>query len=72
MTIVIISVAVIAVAMLVMAVGVILKGKCLSGSCGGPKVVGPNGQIQCGACGRNGQESEHEDGQGQKVGAGAS
>jgi hypothetical protein len=55
MTIVVVTIAVFAVVMLVMAIGVIVRGKCLSGSCGGPKVVGDDGKITCGTCGRQQQ-----------------
>jgi hypothetical protein len=63
MNIILISVGIIAIAMLAMAVGVILRGKCLSGSCGGPKVVGADGKLTCGTCGRGGKaepEAESE------------
>ena len=53
MTTILVTVGAFALIMLAMAVGVIVKGKCLSGSCGGPKVVGPDGELTCGACGRH-------------------
>ncbi len=56
MNTILITIGVIAVVMLAMAVGVLLKGKCLSGSCGGPKVVGSDGKVMCGTCGRQGDE----------------
>ncbi|MCP5110488.1 MAG: hypothetical protein GY953_06595 [bacterium] len=59
MTVVFITIAAIAVVMLIMAVGVIVKGRCLRGSCGGPKVVGPDGEvIGCESCGRK-QGNQH-------------
>ncbi len=59
-TVVIISIAAVAVAMLIMAVGVIVKGRCLRGSCGGPKVMGPDGQvIGCESCDRNQGSERH-------------
>ena len=58
MDIILITIGILAVVMLAMAVGVILKGKCLSGSCGGPKVVGADGKMVCGSCGRHGKPPE--------------
>ena len=60
MTVVLITIGAVAIAMLVMAVGVIVKGRCLRGSCGGPKVIGPDGQvIGCESCDRHQGNQRH-------------